>query len=154
MILMKAAVRVRGVPDTPKKVGETLQTLLLHNKNNCTLLSEDDRNDGMLVTAKDYIAYGDVETETVTELLRKRGRVEGNPLEDEVASLGYDSIADLVDALAEGETTLYELRSQGLQVPFRLSPPSKGYSDTKRHYNQGGSLGQRDDMDALLRRMI
>lgn len=151
---MLAAVRVRGVPDTPKNQSDTLQTLNLHNKNNCVILPDDEKQTGMLNAAKDYIAYGEVDRDTVKELLEKRGSYSGDRLADSVDELGYDSLDELVDALEDGETTIFQLRSQGVQVPFRLSPPSKGYKGSRRHYNQGGSLGQRDDMDELLRRMI
>lgn len=35
-----------------------------------------------------------------------------------------------------------------------LSPPSGGYKNTRRQVGQGGSLGQRDDMDDLVNRMV
>ncbi len=149
-----AAVRVRGVPDTRKKARQTLETLHLHNKNNAVVIQDTDAQTGMLVRAKDYIAYGPVDTETVESLLSKRGSVNGTPLPDAVDELGYDTVSDLVTALDEGETTLGKLRRNGLKVPFRLSPPSKGFKDTRRHYQQSGSLGKRDDMDNLLKRMI
>lgn len=34
-----------------------------------------------------------------------------------------------------------------------LSPPTKGYKSTKKQVGQGGSLGNRDDMDELLGKM-
>lgn len=149
-----AAVRVRGVPDANKKASKTMQTLRLHNKNNCMLFEDTDANRGMLRQAKDYIAYGDVGTETVESLLAKRGSVHGNTVSDEIESLGYDSVADLAEALEDGDSSLSTLRNKGLSIPFRLSPPSKGFKDSRRHYNQGGSLGERDDMENLLRRMV
>lgn len=149
-----AAVRVRGVPDTRKKTRHTLETLCLHNKNNAVIVPDNDAQAGMLVQAKDYIAYGSVDRDTVESLLSRKGTVDGTALPDAVDELGYDSVSDLVDALEDGDVTIGQLRNQGLQVPFRLSPPSKGYRDTRRHYQQSGSLGERDDMDELLRRMM
>lgn len=131
-----------------------MQSLRLHNKNNCIVLPETGAQHGMLVRSKDYIAYGPVSNETVERLFTKRGQVHGAPLPDEIESLGYSSVSELVDALENGDVTLSKLRSKGLQVPFRLSPPSKGFKDSRRHYNQAGSLGERDDMDDLLKRMI
>ncbi|MFB6203211.1 MAG: uL30 family ribosomal protein [Candidatus Nanohaloarchaea archaeon] len=34
-----------------------------------------------------------------------------------------------------------------------LPPPSGGYSDTKKNVNQGGSLGEREDLDRLVQKM-
>ena len=35
-----------------------------------------------------------------------------------------------------------------------LRPPSGGFKDTRKHVNAGGALGQREDMDELLQRML
>lgn len=35
-----------------------------------------------------------------------------------------------------------------------LTPPSGGFEDTKKQVGQEGSLGQRDDMDSLVQRMV
>ena len=35
-----------------------------------------------------------------------------------------------------------------------LTPPTKGYKNTKKQVGQGGSLGKRDDMDELIQRMV
>lgn len=151
---MLAAVRVRGIPDTRKRMADTLRSLRLHNKHNCMLYPDTESTRGMLQQAKDYIAYGAVSDETAERLLAKRGTVHGNPLAEELDTLGYDSVADVVAALADEDISLGKLHSDGLQVPFRLSPPSKGFKDGKRHYNQGGSVGKRDDMDELIGRMV
>lgn len=151
---MLAAVRVRGKPDTPQKARDVMKRMLLHTKHSCVIMPDTDTNRGMLQQAKDYIAYGEISEETAAELLRKRGTVAGNAIEDAVDEVGYDSIDAVVDAIENGDISLGKLRSNGLTVPFRLSPPSKGFKGTRTHYRQGGSLGERDDMDALLRRMI
>jgi large subunit ribosomal protein L30 len=154
MMSMIAAVRVRGVPDTSKTVTATLESLHLTNKHNCVLLADTDANRGMLTTAKDYIAYGPVDADTITSLLRERADVDGGNLADAADGLGYDDADDLAAALVDGDLSPRELRDAGVSIPFRLSPPSKGFKDSRRHYNQGGALGERDDMDVLLRRMI
>ncbi len=149
-----AAVRVRGVPDTRKTVTDTLESLHLTKKHSCTVLADTDANRGMLRQAKDFIAYGTVDDETVEVLLRNRGTVNGTDLSDKVEDIGYDTLSDVAAELADGTVSIADLRDNGLSIPFRLSPPSKGFKDSRRHYKQGGSLGERDDMDALLQRMI
>lgn len=150
---MLAAVRVRGVPDTRRKASGTLQSLRLQSPNSCVVLPDTDANRGMLQQVKDYVAYGGVDDEVVVELLRERGTVDGTALTDGIDTLGYDSVDDLVAALADEEVSPGELHDRGLDLPLRLSPPAKGYRDTKRHARQGGSLGERDDMADLLQRM-
>ncbi len=108
---MLAAVRVRGIPDTPDNVSATLESLQLTKKHMCVVLDDDDTARGMLDTVKDFVAYGEVSDETVEALDADNG-------------------------------------------PVRLSPPSGGFADPKRRYGQGGSVGNRDDMDELLDRML
>lgn len=35
-----------------------------------------------------------------------------------------------------------------------LSPPSGGFKSTKKQVGQGGALGERDDIDGLIRKMV
>jgi len=35
-----------------------------------------------------------------------------------------------------------------------LAPPSGGFNSTKRNVNQGGALGQRENLDELLHKMV
>jgi len=37
---------------------------------------------------------------------------------------------------------------------LNLHPPKGGYKSTKTHVNQGGSLGQRENLDKLLQKMV
>lgn len=136
---MLAAVRIRGVPDTRRKAAETLQQLRLDRKHSCMLLPDDDATRGMLQVVKDYVAYGPVTDETIAQLLAQRS--------------GIDDPAGVADGLGNGSVSR-QLTAAGAQLPFRLSPPSKGFRDTRRQYGQSGSLGERDDMDTVLQRMI
>lgn len=142
---MLAAVRVRGVPDARRKASDTMQALHLTAPNSCVLLPDTDTYRGMLRQVKDYVAYGEVSDETAELLVDERGAVDRT---------SHDDGAAVVSALDAGETTISELRDAGLSLPFRLSPPSKGYGDTKRQCRQGGSVGERDDMDELIARMV
>lgn len=152
---MFAAVRVRGQPDTRKAARETLDNLGLRQKNHCLLLPETDANEGMLQQAKDVITYGRIDEDLAAELLEARGRTDHGPLADAVEEVGYDSIEDLVEDLEDGDVTIGDLKADGFRNVVPLTPPSKGYKDTRRGFNQGGSLGDREDaMEQLLRRMF
>ncbi|MFB6292398.1 MAG: uL30 family ribosomal protein [Candidatus Nanohaloarchaea archaeon] len=70
---MIAAVKVRGSVDASKKVSRTLDNLKLRKKNQCVLYEESDAIEGMLNVAKDYIAYGEIDEDTVEKLEEKKG---------------------------------------------------------------------------------
>ncbi len=37
---------------------------------------------------------------------------------------------------------------------INLSPPKGGFKDTKKHVNQGGTLGERENMDKIIQKMV
>jgi large subunit ribosomal protein L30 len=146
-------VRVRGDADTPSDVDDTLDMLNLGQVNAFTVVPEDDTYTGMVQKVNDYVAYGEPDAATVAVLLENRGEtLEGGDVDDAYASdRGYDGVAELAEAVVEGETTL---RDEGVDPTVRLHPPRKGHDGIKQSYKQGGVLGNHgDDIDELLRRM-
>jgi large subunit ribosomal protein L30 len=146
-------VRVRGDADTPSDVDDTLDMLNLGQVNAFTVVPEDDTYTGMVQKVNDYVAYGEPNAATVAVLLENRGEtVEGGEVDDAYASdRGYDGVAELAEAVVEGETTL---RDEGVNPTVRLHPPRKGHDGINQSYKQGGVLGNHgDDIDELLRRM-
>jgi len=111
---------------------------------------------GMLQKVKDYVTWGEIDAETLAELLRKRGRLTGNKKlsEDIVKELGYESIEDFAKAVIEFKAELSDI--PGLKPIFRLHPPKGGFKrTTKRMYTDRGETGYRGkDINELLRRMI
>ncbi len=110
----------------------------------------------MLERVSPFVTWGEIDADTLTLLLRKRGRGRaGRRLtEDYVkSSLGYDSLQNLAQALHEGKT---ELRNMPTIVSvFRLTPPSGGYQrKLKRHARDKGEYGYRGEaINLLLSRM-
>lgn len=152
---MYAAVRVRGQPDVRKRIRENLDHLGLTQKNHCVLLPEEDTFRGMLVKSKDFITFGTIDSELAVELLESRGETDHGQLSDSLDELEFDTVEDLVEAYERGDVSLSELRERGFRNCVRLTPPSKGFKDTKQHYNQGGSLGDRGEaIEELLNRMF
>ena len=94
--------------------------------------------------------------ETLTLLLRKRGRLIGNKkLSDEYAQkIGRKSLGDLVEALHKGDVEFYLLPD--MKPIFRLHPPSKGFhGKVKRSFASGGVTGnQGEAINSLLEQMI
>lgn len=115
---MIAAVRIRSDTDARKKVSDTLENLSLDTNNKVVVYEDTDSIRGMLNVVKDYIAYGEIEEETLEKLEDRKGE---------------------------------EIESGGT---VKLSPPTKGYKNTKKNYGQGGSLGERPEIDSLITRMV
>lgn len=114
---MIAAVKVRGDVDAREKVSRTLENLNLEKKNQVRLMEDNDVNRGMLEVVKDYVAYGEINDDTVEALAERDGKAEPGTV-------------------------------------ISLTPPSGGYQDTKKNTGQGGSLGERENLDSLVQRMV
>lgn len=140
--MMYAVVQVRGVVKTNREIKDTLKMLRLHRVNHCVLVPNTPAYLGMIRKVKDYVAYGEVDQETLATLLRNRGRLTGNErLTDEHVRMhtSYADIGDLAAAICSGEVDLRDL--EDVKPVLRLHPPRKGYRPIKRTFQQGGALG-------------
>ena len=154
--MVYAVVRVRGTVNVRHDIKKTLEMLRLNRVNHCVLVEENESYKGMLQKAKDYITWGEIEKDTLVELIRKRGRLIGDkPLDDDYvkSATSYKSIEELAEAIIEGKIKYRELPE--IKPVFRLSPPRKGYEGIKRAYTVGGALGYRGkDINDLIKRML
>lgn len=152
---MYALVRVRGDVNVRGTIKDTLKMLRLHKVNHCVILADNPHNAGMIQKVKDYVAYGVVDADSLTEMLTNRGRLEGDVrLTEEyvVENTDYDSIKALAEAVCEGNATLKDVPK--LKPVFRLHPPRKGHSGMKRTVQQGGVLGNHgENINKLLKKM-
>ncbi|RLF65853.1 MAG: 50S ribosomal protein L30 [Thermoplasmata archaeon] len=150
-----AVIRIRGIIGVRRDIQETLRHLRLVRKYHCVLVPNDETHMGMLRKAKDYITWGEVDLETLEELIRKRGRLIGDkPITDEYAQkIGFENVRELAKALIEGKVRYKDLPD--VKPVFRLAPPRGGFRSTKRPYKVGGDLGYRGSaINDLLRRMM
>ncbi len=155
-----AVIRIRGTADIHPDVEHTLKLLRLHKKYHAVLYPADLPGlKGMLQKAKDWVTWGEIDRETLLELLRKRGRIPGNKkLTDQYVKekLGLDNgLEELADKMLSGEILLHKLEDK-IKPVFRLHPPKKGFRKSiKRPYNDMGELGYRGaTINELIRRMI
>ena len=152
---MIIALRVRGRTGIKGEVEDTLKMLRLTRINHAVLLPDNPSYQGMLKKAKDYITWGEIDQETLTQLIEKRGRLPGREriTPEALAQLGdYKSAEELSEALLTEKTTLNE---SGLKPIFRLHPPRKGYSHIRKSFQEGGTLGYRgEEIITLLKKMI
>ena len=139
---MYAVVQVRGVVKTNHEIKDTLKMLRLHHVNHCVLVPDTPAYLGMIRKVKDFVAYGEVDAETLAAILHTRGRLTGDEkLTDEYvrAHTPYADIDEFAAALCNGETTFRDLVE--IKPVLRLHPPRKGYKTIKRTFQQGGALG-------------
>jgi large subunit ribosomal protein L30 len=151
-----AVVRVHGTTGVHSEVKETMN--MLHLTRNCHATIVDDRPSylGMLKKGQNYLTWGEISTETLALLLRKRGRLMGDKkLTDEYANkIGKKSLDELAEAICKGEIEFQRLPE--MKPIFRLHPPSKGFKGkVKRSYAVGDVLGYRGEtINKLLQQMM
>lgn len=128
-----AIVRIRGRAGVMNKIAETLERLRLKRVNNCVVVKATKSYAGMIKRCSNYIAYGEIDEQTLKNLLNKNSiKLEPN------------------EVLEEGISK--ELRDT---LPFKLHPPRHGYKSIKHGVNQGGSLGYMGpQINELIKRMI
>ncbi len=152
---MYALVRVRGNVNVRGSIEDTLKMLRLHRVNHCVVLSDNPHNVGMIQKVKDYVAFGVIDADALTQMLENRGMLQGGAkLTNEYVAenTDFDSIASFAQAVCDGNAALNDVPN--LKPVFRLHPPRKGHAGIKRTVQQGGVLGNHgENINALLNKM-
>ena len=153
-------VRIRGTVHVTGKTRDTLEMLRLNRPNHAVVIPKTESYLGMVNRVKDYVAYGDVDVNTLATLIKERGRIMGDkPIDDAFVKAATENKFANVDAfakaVAEGKATMKDLGEDAKPV-FRLHPPTGGHKgSTKTHYTVKGELGYRGkEINELIRRMI
>ena len=151
-----AVVRVRGQPDVNKDIRYTMGLLGLNRVNHCVVLPENPSIDGMLQVVKDYCTWGEIDEETLSAMIKTRGKIVGDKdIDGEYLKekAGFGSVEELAKAMIEND---YRMRDMEDAKPvFRLHPPIKGYEGNKRSFKNGGALGYRGkEINDLINRML
>ena len=141
-------IRARSDRGVTKKIRDTMLMLNLTRVNHATLIPDTVTYSGMLQKSKDYITWGEVDADTIENLLKERGRMVGDkPVDDATikAASNYNTVAAFAKAMAAGKATMKDV--DGLKPIFRLHPPrgSKGWGGIKRAFTIGGALGFRGE---------
>ena len=141
---MLAAILVRGLIGVKPEIKKTILLLNLTRKNHCVVLNENEKILGMLKKCSDFITWGKISKETLRALVEKRGRLAGDK------RVPQDVIDNIVNLFETGD-----VKKENLPIKrvFRLHPPRKGWKSTKVKWPRG-ALGERSDMDNLLKRMM
>ena len=139
---MYAVVKLRGEVKTRQDIKDTLKMLNLDRVNHCVIIPETPNYEGMVHKAKDYVAWGIVNPETLAQMLENRGKLEGgDPLTQEYLSKNtkFSSFNELAKAICEGKSSISDVPK--LKPVFRMHPARKGLKGTKRTFQEGGDLG-------------
>jgi len=151
-----AVVRIRGGIRTNNDIRDTLSMLRLTRQNHLVFIPENPVMKGMLQKVKDYVTWGQADTEMVAKVIGLRGRLIGDkPVTDEYikANSSYANTREFADAVARQKVKYSDLKD--VKPLIRLHPPRGGYENTKISWNAGGSLGHRGkDIAVLVLRML
>ncbi len=150
------AVKVRGEVSAQREARETTELLGLSHTNHAVLLDNRAAYLGMLQRAQSYVTWGEASLETVSALVKQRGRLLGNKKVTDMFAqkAGFKSVEDLAQALFSCRVSWSSL--DGVSRTFRLRPPKKGYKGkTKKSFRAGGEAGYRGEaINDLVKRMV
>lgn len=151
-----AVIRVRGQPDVSYDIEYTMGLLGVNKVNHCVIVPENASTKGMLQKVKDYTTYGEINAETLAQLIRVRGRLSGDRMitDDYLAeNSDFKTVDELAKAIIENDYRMKDI--EAAKPVFRLHPPVKGYEGNKRSYKNGGALGYRGEaINDLIARML
>jgi large subunit ribosomal protein L30 len=147
---------VRGRTKINRDTDDTLKILKLTRANHAILLKKSKETEGMLKKVNDYVTWGEIDKETLKELILKKGRLIGDHAVTEEyikEKTSYQNIGELVTAMVERKIVYEEIPE--IKPLFRLSPPKGGYGKTKRAHKEGGALGyQGKEINKVIKNMI
>jgi large subunit ribosomal protein L30 len=154
--MTRAVIRLRSTINASHEVKLTLHSLRLNRVNHCVLVPEEKSYDGMLQKAKDFITWGEIKPEVLTNMIIKRGRLTGDrPITNQYIkeNTKHESLMKFAEAVANGRFKYGSLKD--VKPIFRLHPPRQGFEGIKRSYHDRGSLGYRGEaINDLLLKML
>ncbi len=149
-------IKVRGTISAKREARETLDMLKIKKTHNAVIIDNRPSFIGMLYRVQNYVTWGEVTEEILSEMIKKRGRLAGDKrFTDEYAKeLGYKTINDLATAITTGKVEYWKLPN--VRSVFKLHPPKKGFKGkTKKSFAAGGETGYRSEkINDLIKRMI
>ena len=132
-------IRISGLVEVSEAVNEALSRLRLRRKFSAVLLPETPDTLKIIAKVRNFVAFGQIDKETLTALITQR-----------VRPIGKNKL-DIKKILAEiDKKSLLEL---GVKPFFRLHPPRKGI-DSKLHYPQGVLGDNKQAINLLVKRML
>ena len=119
-----AVVRVRGSVNVNRDIEYTMKLLRLHKVNHCVVIPNTTYYKGMLQKAKDYVTWGEVGEETLTDLIAKYGKVTGDKPQTDAhvkSNTKFKNVKELAKAIHEEKLDYKDVPE--IKPIFRLPPP-------------------------------
>jgi large subunit ribosomal protein L30 len=134
-------IRISGLVEIPKEVKETLFRTRLRKKYTAILLQDNPENKKLLNHIRNFVAYGQINQETLIELVKKRAKTLGKK------KIDAEQISKELSNKSPEEL--------GIKPVFHLHPP-RGGINTKAHFPlKKGVLGDnKEKINDLVRRML
>jgi len=149
------AIRIRGKVDVPPDVKKTLDLLKLRRKNTAVILDNNPSIKRMLKKVENWITWGEIDTETLSLLLEKRGRLVGDKkiTPKYLRKIGFNTFKDLASAILSNKIDIKNLPE--FKPFFRLHPPKGGFKKRiKKTIGSNGELGYRGkEINRLVKKM-
>lgn len=156
-------IRVRGINGLAPKPRKILQLLRLRQINNGVFVRLTGATLNMLKSIEPYIAFGYPNLKAVRSLIYKRGHAkvhnqrvaitDNDVIERSLGKMGIQCVEDLVHEIYTVGPHFRE--ANRFLWPFKLNTPKGGWSDLKRHFNEGGDVGNREaNVNSLLKKMV
>jgi|SRR3989344_3985982 len=139
---MILVIRISGQVDLDSGIEEALNRLRIRKKYASVLIKATPENLKLLQKLRNNVAFGTIDNETLTELIKKRA----HPINKEIKI----NPKTIVEGLEKKS-----LKELGIKTFFRLHPPRKGI-ESKKHFGVGkGVLGDnKEKINDLVRRML
>ncbi|MGV8152082.1 MAG: uL30 family ribosomal protein [Candidatus Nanoarchaeia archaeon] len=133
-------IRIHGEVKVKEPINEALNRLRLLRKYTATIVQPAKENNGMIEKVKHYIAYGEIDKETLVKLLEARGvRKDKKDFDAEKTA----------DEIIKGKS----LKETELKPFFRLHPPRGGIK-SKLIYPKGVLGNNKENINKLILRML
>lgn len=140
---MLALIRISGQIKLKGNIVETLDRLRMRKKYTCVLVQEKPEIMGMVQKIRNFIALGEIDEKTLTELIKIRGKKIGTRI----------AKVENPEKIAKEIMTGKKLEDLGVKPYFGLHPP-RGGIDTK-HYYPKGVLGEHGkEINKLIMKML
>jgi large subunit ribosomal protein L30 len=140
-VKLLAVIRISGKVNIKSDMEESLYRLRLRKKYTCALIDSSKKDImGVLKKVKNNVAYGEINKETLSKLIKARGK--------SLVPQDFNS-----DKIAEDLISGKSLSEIGFKPFFRLHPP-RGGINTKLHYPKGVLGNHKENINKLIERML
>ena len=140
-------IRIAGLTGIDERIKENLDSLRLRKKYCAILIDNTPDMLGMLKRVNNFVAFGEIDKETLKHLIVKRGRAPGDKIIDE-----KKLTETFINELIEGKKTMVHI---GAKEFFRLHPPKGGFKKSTKFLYPRGVLGNYGkEINKLVMRML